>query len=86
MVARLESKKVRICEYPHVTASTRITVSDTAGFEPTLADFFLGQAKGSALSLYAWMKASMCSCNCSRLVKEAPLSDWPCKMENQISV
>jgi hypothetical protein len=31
---------------------------------------------GALHALYAWMKASMCCCNWSRLVKEAPLSDW----------
>jgi NADH-quinone oxidoreductase subunit D len=47
--------------------------------------FFLVQTNGSAVSLYAAMKASMCSCNCSTAVKEAPLSDWPCRIENHVS-
>lgn len=32
------------------------------------------------------MKASMCSCNCWMAVKEVPFSDWPWKMENQVSI
>ena len=31
------------------------------------------------------MKASMCSRSWLTAVKEAPLSDWPCRMENQVS-
>src|SRR6476620_9550578 len=31
------------------------------------------------------MNASMCCCNCSTEVNDAPVSDWPCKMENQVS-
>ena len=31
------------------------------------------------------MKASMCSCSWLTAVKEAPLSDWPCRMEDQVS-
>jgi hypothetical protein len=59
-------------------------LSDTRDFEPPLADFSLVQTNGSAVSLYAAMKASMCSCNCSTAVKEAPLSDWP-RIENHVS-
>jgi hypothetical protein len=47
--------------------------------------FFFVQANGSAVSLYAAMKASMCCCNCSTAVKEAPLGDWLCRIENHIS-
>jgi hypothetical protein len=46
---------------------------------------FLVQTKGSALTLYALMYASMCCSSCLRLVKEAPLSDCPCKIENHTS-
>jgi hypothetical protein len=101
-------------------------LSDTAIFEPPLVDLFLVQTKGSAVSLYAAMKASMCSCNnaaifqlnrspqpaldieqnpltarmmtncpehqlpinaveCSTAVKEALLSDWPCRIGNHVS-
>jgi len=42
--------------------------------------FFLIQMNGSAVSLYAAMKASMCCRNCSTAVKEAPLSDWPSRI------
>jgi hypothetical protein len=31
------------------------------------------------------MKASMCSLSCLTEVKDAPRSDWPCRIENQIS-
>ena len=30
------------------------------------------------------MKASMCSLSCLTEVKDAPRSDWPCRIENQI--
>jgi hypothetical protein len=55
-------------------------LSDTAIFEPPLVEM-----NGSAVSLYAAMKASMCSCNCSTAVKEVPLSDWPSRIENHVS-
>ena len=29
------------------------------------------------------MKASMCSLSCLTEVKDAPRSDWPCRIENQ---
>ena len=40
-----------------------------------LCTFFLFYTNCSAFSLYAAMKALMCSCNCSTTVKEAPSSD-----------
>ena len=55
--------------------AAELELHDTRFFAPRWWTFFLVQANGSAVSLYALMKASMCSCNCSTAVKEAPFSD-----------
>jgi len=60
-------------------------LSDTAIFEPLLVDLFLGPDEWLGYLVVAAMKASMCSGDCSTTVKEAPLSDWPCRIENHVS-
>ena len=46
----------------------------------------LVQTKGRAVLLYRSMKASMCSMSSLTLVNDAPLSDCPVRIENQISI
>ena len=52
-------------------------LSDTAIFEPPLVDLFLGPSEWLAVSLYAAMNASMCSCNCSMAVKDSRSATGP---------
>jgi hypothetical protein len=83
-IAKITPLEILVLLQKHEKAGRRETAKRLRGIIGAVFRLAIATLRATTDPTYA-LRGAMCSCNSLTAVKEAPLSDWLCRMENQIS-